>query len=153
VELLRQQLIRAVRRILHHHEDAEDVVQEAIGRLIDHRQNGHTVLNEAAFARKAAVHLAIDTLRRRNGRAAHLEQFAKSRSDESQHAPATPEDVARLYEAIATLPPRQAAVITLHKLLELEYEEVAALLGITQANCRSHCRYGMRSLATKMGKA
>ena len=34
-----------------------------------------------------------------------------------------PPEVERLYAAIAALPPRQAAVVTLRKLLQLEYEE------------------------------
>jgi RNA polymerase sigma factor (sigma-70 family) len=51
-----------------------------------------------------------------------------------------------LYAAIAKLPPRQAAVITLRKLWELEYREVAELLGISEANCRSHCRHGLNRL-------
>ena len=52
----------------------------------------------------------------------------------------TPPDVEQLYAAITELPPRQAAVITLRKLLELDYVDVAAILGISVENCRSHCR-------------
>jgi RNA polymerase sigma factor (sigma-70 family) len=58
--------------------------------------------------------------------------------------------VERLYAAIAALPPRQAAVVTLRKLLELDYEEVAELLGISVENCRSHCRLALQRLRAEL---
>jgi RNA polymerase sigma factor (sigma-70 family) len=61
-----------------------------------------------------------------------------------------PPEVERLYAAIAALPPRQAAVVTLRKLLELDYEEVAELLGISVENCRSHCRLALQRLRAEL---
>lgn len=149
MERLRQQLIGTVSRILGRQE-AEDIAQEAVCRLIDTRRNGRAIGNESAYARQTAVRLAIDHIRRRNGWAANLQNAAATRP-QAPEVLATPEDVERLYEAIGELPSRQAAVVTLRKLLELEYAEVAALLGISEANCRSHCRHGMHRLRRALG--
>ena len=67
------------------------------------------------------------------------------RPNETRRAP--PADIQKLYDAIASLPAKQSAVITLRKLMELDYADVAQMMGISLANCRSHCRHGMRKLA------
>ena len=63
-----------------------------------------------------------------------------------------PVEVQRLYDAIAALPPKQSAVITLRKLMELEYADIAAILGISAENCRSHCRHGLQRLRETLGE-
>lgn len=145
MQKLRRQLTTIAARILQRTEDAEDVAQEAIARLLAVREGGVRVESEAAFARRTTVNLAIDVIRRRNGHAAHLKRIEASRREEVTDR-ATPEDVTRLYDAIAALPPKQAAVITLRKLMELDYDDVAWLMGISKENCRSHCRHGLRKL-------
>jgi RNA polymerase sigma factor (sigma-70 family) len=64
--------------------------------------------------------------------------------------PATPSEIERLYAAIAALPPRQAAVVTLRKLMELDYADIAGLLGISVENCRSHCRLALQRLREEL---
>lgn len=151
MEELRKQLTTIAARILHRREDAEDVAQEALARLLAARVGGVHIESDAAFARRSTVNLAIDVIRRRNGHSAHLMKIEASQG-EGPTDRATPEDVARLYDAIAALPAKQAAVITLRKLMELDYDDVASLMGISKENCRSHCRHGLRRLREILGE-
>ena len=114
-------------------------------RLLKQRSNGTRIRNERAFAARTATYLAIDRLRAEQRRSRRSPPAQPSETD-----PALPADVQRLYDAIASLPARQSAVITLRKLMELDYADVAATLGISVANCRSHCRHGLRKLASML---
>jgi RNA polymerase sigma-70 factor (ECF subfamily) len=145
VEELRRHVFVVASHFLGHHDDSEEVTQEALLRLVQARSDGTPVKNERAFVTQTAVRLAIDRIRATRTRGARLPDIARHRCAVVQSRDAPP-DVQRLYDALATLPPRQAAVVTLRKLMELEYADVAALLGISVENCRSHCRHGLRKL-------
>lgn len=134
-----------VSRLLRRPEDADDVAQEAIARLLTAQQHGQVVHNAQAFAMRTAVRVAIDHRRRLNGHA-HPLGDGESQLAAAADALPQPEDVRRLYEAVAALPAKQAAVITLRKLLEWDYAEVAAVLEISQECCRTHCKLGLRRL-------
>jgi RNA polymerase sigma factor (sigma-70 family) len=122
--------------------DRDDAVQETLLRVMHARSRGTAIRDERAFAVRIAMRLAIDGWRRRAHGNGHLEIAAPA------EPPATPAEVEALYAAIALLPARPAAVITLRKLCEMDYETIAGVLGISVANCRSHCRYGLSRLRT-----
>jgi len=127
------------------------VAQEAVARVLAARARGVAIRDERAYGLQIAARLAITRLRARaNGRA------LEATGVDAGRAPATPieapPEVARLYAAIRALPARQAAVVTLRKLCELEYAEVAVLLGISQESCRSHCRRAMERLRAVLAK-
>jgi RNA polymerase sigma factor (sigma-70 family) len=103
------------------------------------------IKDEHAYATRVAVRLAVDRLRSRRGHQARLHDVARARESVAA-CESVPADMRRLYEAIAALPARQAAVVTLRKLMELDYSDVAEILGISQENCRSHCRLGLQRL-------
>lgn len=150
MDKLRRHLVVRVSRLVRRPEDADDAAQEAIVRLLAARQRGCTVRNEQAFAMRTAIRVAIDRRRQLNGQARHL-RGASIAARTGVNEPAPPEDVQRLYDAIAALPAKQAAVITLRKLMELEYADVAAVLGISQDSCRTHCKLGLRRLRALLG--
>jgi RNA polymerase sigma-70 factor, ECF subfamily len=151
LEALRKRLAVVARRFLRHAADVEDVVQEAILRVVQTRSNGQVVRDTAAFGTRVTVRLCIDQLRAaRRKRKAETE--ADGRGELRRPTPVLPSEVEELYAAIAHLPPRQAAVVTLRKLFELDYAEVAAVLGITEDCCRSHCRLGLERLRKTLVK-
>ena len=142
---LRQRCLAVASRFLRVREDAEDVAQEAALRVIRARSNGSAVHDEAAFGTRVTARLAIDRVRAlAHRRATRLE--AATHVEAPPPAEAMPDEVARLYAAIAKLPPKQSAVVTLRKLCEMDYADIAALMGISQESCRSHCRLGLQRL-------
>jgi RNA polymerase sigma-70 factor, ECF subfamily len=147
MEELRQVAYRLAVRIVSR-EDAEDVAQEAVLRVLKATRNGTAVRVRRAFVSRVALHLALDHMRAGRTRQEGTRSAGEMRPAAATSSPA--DDVERLYEAIAALPRRQAAVVTLRKLMEMEYEEVAELLGISVENCRSHCRLGLRRLRAEL---
>jgi RNA polymerase sigma-70 factor (ECF subfamily) len=150
---LRQYALGVAARVLARRADAEDVAQEAMVRVLQASRNGTAIAAQGAYVARTALRLAIDRLRRERLRAGDAGLAVQERQRGCDSA-ATPLDVERLYVAIVALPRRQAAVITLRKLMELEYADIAELLGISVENCRSHCRLGLQRLrATLCGNA
>jgi len=149
-QALRDHLVGVARRFLRHREDAEDVAQETLLRVLAARAEGVVIRDEYAFGTSAAVRLSIDRLRSNvNGRAGR--ERRAERSPPAIDSTAMPADVTGLYEAIAALPPKQAAVITLRKLRQMEYADIADVLDISQESCRSHCRLGLLRLRKILG--
>lgn len=151
MEEIRRQALAIAARILWRPEDAADVAQEVVVRVLKVRADGSPAANERAFAARTAVHLSIDRLRAMQQQVARLPLIAEARAVGPGTA-VPPEEVQRLYAAIAALPAKQAAVITLRKLMELEYADVAELLGISVESCRSHCRLALRRLREVLGE-
>lgn len=145
MDQVRQLALTAARRFPALREEAEDIAQEAVLRLTQARSNGMVIADEGAFAVRVAARLAIEWLRKRSRRPVKaLEEGIAAAPTASTGA--RPAEVERLYAAIGRLPTRQAAVVTLRHLYQLEYGEVAAILETTETNCRSLCRHAIRRL-------
>lgn len=132
-------------------QDAEDIAQEVIVRVTRAQADGKIIVHAEAFAVRTGIRLAIDRLREVQGHSRKLRRLGRVRPATAQPAE-LPEDVARLHRAIAALPDRQAAVIVLRRIMELEYATIADILGITVATCQSHCRYGLQNLRRILGE-
>lgn len=145
---LRQRFLAVALRFLRTREDAEDVAQETALRVLKARSNGSHLTDERAFGTRVAARLAIDRLRLRASR--RIEPLPTAAEAPTPAERAAPEDVARLYAAIAALPPKQSAVVTMRKLLEMEYVDIAAVLDISEESCRSHCRLALRRLRQRL---
>lgn len=145
MEELRQHALAVAARILPQRQDAEDVAQETMLRLLQVGQDGTPIVARQALATRIAVRAALDRLRRQRTRAAKAALIAPTAATSAVPA-VEPAEVERLYTAIAGLPAKQAAVITLRKLMELDYEDIAGLLGISVESCRSHCRLALQRL-------
>lgn len=150
---IRQRLLAIVARFGLPAEAREDVTHDALVRLLKARTNGEPLRNECAFAVRIAVNLAIDRIRQRQRSDASLSllaaRAAAAAGDDVDRLDRPPE-VDRLYAAIRRLPPKQAAAVTLRELLELEFREIASILGTSEATCRSLCRHGRQGLREMM---
>jgi RNA polymerase sigma-70 factor (ECF subfamily) len=63
------------------------------------------------------------------------------------------ETAARVQCAIAELPPRQRAVVALRVWEEMSYEEIATVVGCTEATARSHMAHGLRAVRAALGNS
>jgi RNA polymerase sigma-70 factor, ECF subfamily len=116
--------------------EAEDVAQEALLRL----HNADEVRNEEAFVTTAATRLAIDVLRSARVR---REAYPGSWLPEplvDAEAPARVEDEASVSLAFLVLLERlsaeERAVLVLREAFDLEFAEIAEILGKSQPACR-----------------
>jgi RNA polymerase sigma-70 factor (ECF subfamily) len=124
---------------------AEDLVQETFYNVIRALARVDQSFNFGAWVHRIAVNICQDELRRRNRRAAHLDQgggdpeeamLKIADRDRSGH----PEDALEMsslrqlvWEVAKKLPERQRMVLTLRELQGLSYASIARVMGITDA--------------------
>ena len=122
-------------RLLGNHADAADCVQETFVAAIKASRR-ERVISWRALLRRLATFRALDQLRRR-GRSIdstaviRLGHVADNSNGPQQLAEAR-ELAERLRRAIALLPPREAAVLCLRVLEDLQYDEIGQQLGLTR---------------------
>ena len=116
-------------RILGNAADAEDVVQDVF--LQVHRMPAdQPVRCWPAYLRRLAAHRALDRLRTRKP-TVPLDGLLLTSSADGPEAVAVGHELAgRLREAVAQLPPREAAVFCLRYFEDLSYQDIASTLNI-----------------------
>ena len=132
LETLRPQLLSQATHIVGDQDDAEDVVQESLLRLLVHRREWEHYSSLEALCRTVVHHQAIDFLRRTRPRA------------EIEHA----EVQALLTSAIDSLPTKQRLIFRLKEVEGYEVEEIAHIAGLSPEaiyNNLSRARSSLRS--------
>ena len=128
---------RAAYRLLGNEADASDCLQDAFTAavVVARRQQ---VLSWPALLRRLVTARALDRLRKRlRRRTANLGPADETLTDRSPgplRQVQLAEQAARLREALAQLPPQQAAVFCMRMLDDLSYEQIAEALGISASN-------------------
>ena len=147
LETLRPQLLSQATHIVGDQDDAEDVVQESLLRLLVHRQEWEHYSSLEALCRTVVHHQAIDFLSRTRPRAEIEEAdrlLAPSTEDEIEHA----EVQALLTSAIDSLPTKQRLIFRLKEVEGYEVEEIARIAGLSPEaiyNNLSRARSALRS--------
>ena len=126
--------------------EAEDVVQEAFVRAIDHAGRLRRADNPEAWLRTVAVNLA----RSRWRRVRRFAGLAPRLVDEPVADERGAERVA-LVAALRTLPAAQREAIALHHLADLPVHEVAATLGVPVGTVKARLSRGRAALAALLG--
>ena len=147
LETLRPQLLSQATHIVGNQDDAEDVVQESLLRLLVHRQEWEHYSSIEALCGTVEHHKPIDFLRRTRPRAEIEEAdrlLAPSTEDEIEHA----EVQALLTSAIDSLPTKQRLIFRLKEVEGYEVEEIARIAGLSPEaiyNNLSRARSALRS--------
>jgi RNA polymerase sigma-70 factor (ECF subfamily) len=122
--------------------EAEDVVQEAFVRAINHTRTFRTTDNPEAWLRRVAVNLARSRWRRLQ-RLAHLRAVLP----EVEHSDDLGADRVALMTAMKQLPVAQREAIALHHLADLPVHEVAQTLGVPTGTVKARLSRGRAALA------
>jgi len=134
-------LVRRITRITRDRNGAEDVVQSAMVRMLEHRR-ANAIDDPEAFVARAAVNLAIDERRQRARRPQEaLDFIAEAMADTyplQDELLRTRQRLARLKLGMTRLSPRTREVFLLHRLEGLKYREIAEQLGITVSAVEKH---------------
>jgi RNA polymerase sigma-70 factor (ECF subfamily) len=127
---------------------AEDLAQEAF--LVAHqdwdRIGGYE--RPGAWLRHVVMNLSASAFRRRVAEAKALARIALGQTPSVYEMP---EESADFWNAVRSLPRRQAQVIALHYLEDLSIAEVAAILGTAEGTIKKHLHDGRRALARRLG--
>ena len=145
-------------------QDAEDVLQDALVKLVEKIRSDEFVGGSEAwmpYLYTTIRRLAID-LSRRDDRRKRREDAVGSESEESLHESFHPwfesessddETRSQLEEKLKALPPKFAEVIVMKIWGELTFAEIGESLGISQNTAASRYRYGLEALKKSLGGA
>jgi RNA polymerase sigma-70 factor (ECF subfamily) len=123
--------------------DAEDLVQEAFFRLERARHSGVTVESPKAYLAAATTRLAIDHMRSaRVRRESYVGTWLPEPVVADLHE--SPEQMAELSDSLSmaflvlleSLSPVERAVFLLREVFDYSYEDIAQIVGKSEANCR-----------------
>jgi RNA polymerase sigma-70 factor, ECF subfamily len=126
-------------------EEAEDVVQEAFARALNHARTLLTVDNPEAWLRTVAVNQARSRWRR-------VRRFAGLLPELVPEPVLFDDDAARvdLVVALRNLPAAQREAIALHHLAGLPVHEVATTLGVPSGTVKARLARGRAALAVRL---
>jgi len=135
------------------HEDAEDLVQEAMVRLFEYTRAGGEVRNAKAFLTRTAMNLAVDLHRR-----SHSDRYEPEPIEllDILDINPTPDEVLaaeqRLFRMKASLDRvsrRTREVFFMHRLLGLNHAEISERLGISKSAVEKHVASAVMILAVE----
>ena len=142
-------LYRYLLRLCRHRATAEDIFQEAWGKIIKARESYRPTAKFTTYLYRVAHNCFIDYLRRnrRHAKTANVEP------DSQPHASESPDMLVerslarrRLDAALQTLPDEQRDVFLLHEEAGLNLEQIASVTGSNREAVKSRLRYAVKKL-------
>lgn len=138
-------------------EEAEDLVQEAFVQIYRSMKSFRGDCSIGTWVYRITTNVCQDYLRRKSRRSwRHLFSLDWLKNETDRELPATTvephdavlirDDLDRLKKAIAALPQEQRAVLVLHDLEQLTYQEVADVLGIVVGTVKSRLFYARQKV-------
>ena len=154
---VKDQMIRSIWRILHDPDDADDAFQDALTTIWKRLKRVRRHPNPRALILRICVDAAYDTLRRKLRR-----QRGEDLGPVPDHIPdpacsaverlSWQEEQAEVRQAITRLSRRQAEALLMRVVQEQAYEDIAQVLGCSEANARTHvarARARLREMLTR----
>ena len=130
--------------------DARDTVQDLFIKLWNSKDRLDNVVNPKAYAYTLLKNLCIDRLRK-DGRTVSEENIPERSSDDPpDKIMADRETLRRVLRQIETLPPKQREIVRMRIFEELEYEEIAEKLGMSEINTRVQLSLARKTLKNRL---
>ena len=127
-------------------EEAEDLAQDTLVRVIQHWDQVCAATSPDAWAHRAALNLSNSWLRRLRVARRRLPVLASSPAVEGDHAA-----VLALRGALASLPPRQREAVIYRFWAQLPVAECADLMGCAEGTVRALTAQGVAALRSVLG--
>ena len=145
VTRLRPQLMSLARGILHDDEEAADAVQDA---LVSLWRMGDRV-QQATEAERLAMRITRNVSLNKQKRRSFVRPL-NARQDNPHESMERQEMERQVNDAIAALPKNQQAVILLHHMDGLSYQQIAAIQGSTESAVRMTASRAKANLMTSL---
>ncbi len=146
-------LYRYLLRLSGHRDTAEDVFQEAWGKIVKARSQYRPTAKFSTYLYRVALNCFIDHLRRnkRHANTADVDPDSQSSIGDEPDAE-TERSLARrrLEAALAALPEEQRDVFLLHEEAHLNLAQIAEVTGVNRETAKSRLRYAVSKLKAAM---
>lgn len=152
---LKEKLFRQALRIMLDRDEAEDVVQDTLLRVWEHRRRLGDVRSLEAYCLTACRNIALDRCRRREAGNLSLEADATDRPDTApspQEQMERTERLRRVAYIFDRLPERLRRVVQLRDIEEKTTRETAEALGMTEENVKVTLLRARRTLREEYEK-
>ena len=144
-------LFRIAFRYLEDTDDARDAVQDVFIKLWNSRETLDAVTSTEAYCYTLVRNICIDRLRRAR-KTVNPEEMPERSADDPppDREVMTRETLRKTLRCIEGLPPKQRDIIRMRIFEELEYDEIARKLGMTEINTRVQLSLARKALKNKM---
>jgi RNA polymerase sigma-70 factor (sigma-E family) len=126
---------------------AEDAVQSALTRACEKWSRVRRTTDPDAYVRRMVVNAHVTAWRRSGRRELSVAEVHDTQVGDHAGLVVTGDAVWRV---CATLPPQQRAAVVLRYYEDLEYAEIAAILGVAQATARSHVHRALAAMRAEL---
>ncbi len=153
VRPIEDRMIRSIWRVVRNPEDAEDAMQDALVTVLKQWDRIRRHPNPQSLVLKICLDAAYDATRRRV-RQARIVELSQGPVEQADVSPLPAETIlgreqyAEIVAAIHRLSRRQAAAMLMRAVQGQTYEEIAAVLGCTEATARKHVARSRQRLRT-----
>lgn len=151
----RQKLYRFARGFLNHDEEAEDTVQDVMLKLWDMRQRLDEYNSVEALALRMVRNQCLDKLKSKRNGLLDIENHSRnmiSHFEQPDKSTEMQNTIQWVHQAIAQLPEQQRQIIRLRDIEELEYEEIAEILGFDLNYIRVNLSRARKKLREILGE-
>ena len=141
VKAVRPTLLSVARGILGSDEEAEDVVQDAMLRLWQLRDE--PICNVCGFARVVVRNLSLSKVRQRR---VTVDIARADIANDNESESARNEQIDRMMELVDALPTMQQTVLRMRHMQEMTMADIARLIGTSEAAVRQSLSRARRSI-------
>jgi RNA polymerase sigma-70 factor, ECF subfamily len=154
VEKTQQYAYALALRMLCHHEDANDVVQESFIRVWKHLPKYKSKIKFTTWLYKIVTNLCLDQLksRKRRGRIFVEEEKIHQIAQENECPFERSEAILQIERLSEQLTPKQKTVFVLRDLQDLEMDEIAKITGFTKNVIKSNLYLARMNIRNKLRK-
>lgn len=146
-EKYKDYLLTLARGLLGDRAAAEDVVHDVFVSFAESINEFQLTGNLRAYLATCVANLARDRIRaRKQARKLDAAGVIRSDSDDPEQSALETEELTRLRQAMAQLPPEQREVVVLHVRGGMRFREIAKLQGVSIGTTHGRYRYGLDKL-------
>lgn len=157
----RAELVRYFRVRLRSAEAAEDLVQDIYLKIMD--RSGEVIDNPAAYLYRLGTNLMLDRIKVRRRADARDAQWRGAHALDvggvqiAEEAPADEAaaaklQLAKILEAVKSLPPAAQEAFRLHKLEGLSHAETAQAMGVSRSSIEKYMMASLKLIVAKVGR-
>lgn len=134
----KDKMYRFAMRLLRDEEEAKDVVQEAMIRVWNKREEMHTYLNMEAWCMRVVRNLSLDRLKSKQYNQDRLDETYNLRDNGINPERKTEIDntMEKIHNFIARLPEKQRQIIQLRDIEGFSYKEIGDILNLDANNVK-----------------